>query len=71
MLTANMDGPSRWETAVRAADEHNPTIGDEELDGLPGDAWALLVHDLRTPAAAALGRAQLLRRRLITGTDDP
>ncbi|MEA2525624.1 MAG: Helix-turn-helix domain [Thermomicrobiales bacterium] len=71
MLATNTDGPSRWETAVRAADELNPTIGDEEVDGLPSDAWALLVHDLRTPAAAALGRAQLLRRRLITGTDDP
>ncbi len=58
---------------VRSA--HRPRMGpimvagdqqarDDDLDATSPEAWSVLLHDLRAPAALALGRTQLLRRHL-------
>lgn len=64
MLGSNTDGATRWDAAGRAVDDHDRTIAGNGTDGASADAWAILLHDLRTPAGAALGRVHLLRRRL-------
>ena len=51
------------------ADENDPWEPDR---GPAADPWDVLVHDLRTPAAVALGHTQLLLRRLKAGGEvDP
>jgi signal transduction histidine kinase len=43
---------------------------EREAAATEARAWAIRMHDLRTPLTVVLGRAQLARRRLRRG-DDP
>jgi hypothetical protein len=65
------DTPSRRGRAVRGMAVDPDAAGTPPSDGpdVPDATWAWLLHALRTPLTVALGRVQLLRRRLLRAGD--